>query len=205
MLAWSVALAAALAGVARAEDPAPAAAAELRAQLDAAHQSIAAGDADGAVGAFAQIAAFYRRGGDEASAAAADFEAARLLFAQQRFEDAFALLDRSEGHEIASARLAQRQHIRAFVLERKGDTAGARRSIAAVSRRVTREDWNRHLADDAERLGVPFGWPTPRRRTLNVILVFEWGALVALVLVVYRRAARRDAGGATAREEGARV
>jgi hypothetical protein len=34
-------------------------------------------------------------------------------------DDAFALLERSEGHEIASARLAQRQHIRAFVLERR--------------------------------------------------------------------------------------
>jgi tetratricopeptide (TPR) repeat protein len=181
------------AGNVQGAEPASIEEAELNAHLASAQQAMASGDRDGAVRAFDAIAAFYRRGGDQASAAAADLEAARLLFAQERFDDAFALLERSEGHEIASARLAQRQHIRAFVLERKGDVAGARRSIAAVSRRVTREDWNRHLADDAKRLGVGFGWPALERRWLTPILLLEWGALIALVLVVYRRAVRRDA------------
>jgi hypothetical protein len=174
-------------------EPASVEEAELKAHLATAQQAMASGDRDGAVRAFDAIAAFYRRGGDLASAAAADFEAARLLFDQERFDDAYALLERSEGHEIASARLAQRQHIRVFVLERKGDTAGARRSLAAVNRHVTREDWNRHLADDAKRLGVSFGWPALERRWLTPILLLEWGALIALVLVVYRRAVRRDA------------
>jgi hypothetical protein len=152
---------------------------------------------------FDAIAAFYRRGGDEASAAAADFEAARLLFANGRFDDAYALLDRSEGHEIASARLAQRQHMRALVLERRGDAAGARRAVTAVHRLVTREDWNRHLADDAKRLGVGFGWPRLERRWLTPILVVEWGALIALVVAIYRRAVRRE--GAAGANEGRRV
>ena len=177
--------------------------AELKAQLAAARQAIAAGDADGAVRTFDAIAMFYRRGGDEASAAAADFEAAKLLFAKERFDDARALLDRSEGHEIASARLAQRQHMRAFVLERQGDTTGARHAIGAVNRLVTREDWNRHLADDAKRLGVGYGWPRLERRWLAPILVVEWVALIALVIAIYRRAVRREAAGASS--EGRRV
>jgi hypothetical protein len=189
----------------RSAEPASIEEAELKAHLATAHQAMASGDHDGAVRAFDEIATFYRRGGDQASAAAADFEAARLLFAQERFDDAYALLERSEGHEIASSRLAQRQHIRAFVLERKGDAAGARRSVATVNRQVTREDWNRHLADDAKRLGVRYGWPALDRRWLGPILVLEWGAVIALVIVVYRRAVRREAGRAKAGEEGGRV
>lgn len=206
MLVTIAALAAALvAGDARGAEPASIEEAELKAHLATAHQAMASGDRDGAVRAFDAIATFYRRGGDQASAAAADFEAARLLFAQDRFDDAYALLERSEGHEITSARLAQRQHIRVFVLERKGDAAGARRSLAAVNRQVTREDWNRHLADDAQRLGVGYGWPALDRRWLGPILVLEWGAVIALVIVVYRRAVRRGASADKAGEEGARV
>jgi len=204
MLASTVALAATLVACpAGADETANDAEAELRSHLVAAEQAIAAGDADGAVRAYDAVAAFYRRGGDDASAAAADFEAARLLFARERFDDAFALLDRSEGHEGTSARLAQRQHMRAFVLERRGDPAGARRAIASVNRKVTREDWNRHLADDASRLGVGYGWPRLGRRWLNALLVVEWGALAALVIVVYRRAVRR--GRADGVDEGRRV
>ena len=189
-LATILALTAALgAGIGRAE-PTSGAEAELNAHVATARQALASGDRDSAIHAFDRIATFYRGGGDEASAAAADFEAARLLFEQQRFDDAYALLERSEGHEIASARLAQRQHMRAFVLERRGDAAGARRSIARVNRHVTREDWNRHLADDAKRLGVGYGWPALERRWLAPILVLEWGALVALVIALYRRAGR---------------
>jgi len=179
-------------------DSGTSAAAELDIHVTTVQRAIASGDRDGAVRAFDAIATFYRRGGDMASAAAADLEAARLLFAHERYDDAFALLERSEGHEIASAGLAQRQHMRAFVLERNGDAAGAHRSLAAVNRRVTREDWNRHLADDAKRLGVGYGWPALERRWLTPILVLEWSALIALVLVFYRRAVRREAGAANA-------
>jgi hypothetical protein len=189
--------------VAFAAEPPSAEEAELKAQLAAARQAIAAGDADGAVRTFDAIAAFYRRGGDEASAAAADFEAARLLFASERYDEAWPLLARSEGHEIASARLAQGQHMRVVVLERRGDAAGARQAIAAVNRHVTREDWNRHLAEDAKRLGVGYGWPPLERRWLAPILVVEWVALIALVIAIYRRAVRRE--GAAGASEGRRV
>jgi len=196
-LAAVVALAA---GAAHSAIPPSAAESELDANVASAQRAIASGDPDAAVRAFDAIAAFYRRGGDMVSVAAADLEAARILFAHERYDDALALLERSEVHEIASARLAQRQHMRAFMLERQGDAAGAQRSLAAVNRRVTREDWNRFLADDAKRLGVGYGWPVLERRWLAPILVFEWGALVALVLVFYRRAVRRDVGAVKAGE-----
>jgi hypothetical protein len=47
---------------------------------------------------------------------------------------------------------------------------------------------------------VGFGWPALERRWLTPILVLEWGALIALALVVYRRAVRRDAVAAKAGE-----
>jgi hypothetical protein len=78
-------------------DSATSAAAELDIHVTTVQRAIASGDRDGAVRAFDAIATFYRRGGDMASAAAADLEAARLLFAQERYDDAFALLERSEG------------------------------------------------------------------------------------------------------------
>ena len=62
-----------VAGGARGDDAALQAKAALDAQLAIARQAMAASDRDGAVAAFDAIAAFYRRGGDEASAAAADF------------------------------------------------------------------------------------------------------------------------------------
>lgn len=183
------------AGSARGDDEATQAKAALDAHVATARQAVAANDRDGAVAAFDAIASFYRRGGDEASAAAADFESARLLFGADRFEEAWSRLERSEGHEIASDRLAQGQHMRAAMLERRGDAAGARDAIAKVNRYVTREDWNRYLAGDAKRLGVGYGWPALDRGLLGPIVALEWAALVALVLVVYRRAVRRERGG----------
>ena len=109
-------------------------------------------------------------------------------------------LAQSEGDEIESARLAQRVHLRVAALERRGDVATARASLAAVNRTVTREDWNRHLGDDAQRLDVAYGWPKLRRSRLVPLLVLEWGALAALVVFAYRRGARRASEGRPARE-----
>ena len=81
------------------------------------------------------------------------------MFAHERYDDAFALLERSEATRSRARGLPSASTCARSVLERKGDTAGARRSLAAVNRRVTREDWNRYLADDAKRLGVGYGWP----------------------------------------------
>ena len=171
---------------------------ELDVRLARARQAVAAGDTRRAVDEFQGIAVFYRRGGDRRSAAVADLEAARGLAQLGSWDEAFATLAVSEGDELDSARLAQRQRIRAIVLERRGDVAGARDAIASVRRQVTREDWKRHLADDAKRLGVAYGWPALERGVLGPILVVEWIALIALVVILYRRgsrgAAREGAG-----------
>jgi hypothetical protein len=168
---------------------------ELKARLALAEHALSTGNARGAIQEYHAIAAFYRRGGDKASAAAADFEAARTLVTLGLWDDAFATLAQSEGDEIDSARLAQRLDIRVVVLERNGDVPAARAALRAVNRIVTREDWNRHLGDHARRLDVAYGWPTLDRRTLRPILILEWGALAALVVFAYRRGARREPEG----------
>jgi len=168
---------------------------ELKARLALARHALANGNARGAVQEYHAIAAFYRRGGDKASAAAADFEAARTLVTLGLWDDAFATLAQSEGDEIDSARLAQRLDSRVVVLERNGDAPAARAALRAVNRVVTREDWNRHLGEHARRLDVPYGWPKLDRRTLAPILVLEWGALAALVYFTYRRGSRHARGG----------
>ena len=188
-LGWTLALAACV-QVALATTPDhDQAKAELDRRVALARDALNAGDARGAVNAFHDIATFYRGGGDRRSAAVADLEAARLLVGLGSWDEAFATLAPSEGDEVESAGLAQRQHIRAVVLERRGDAAGARDAIVSVRRVVTREDWHRHLADDAKRLGVSYGWPALDRGTLGPILVLEWIALGALVVILYRRGA----------------
>ena len=174
---------------------------ELDGRLARVRAALATGDVPGAIDAFRAVAAFYRTGGDRRSAAAADLEAAYLLSQLGSWDDAFATLAPSDADEVESPRLARRQHIRVVVLERRGETAAARDAIVAVRRAVTREDWHRHLAGDAKRLGVAYGWPALERRTLAPILLVEWGALIALVVVLYRRGGRGAAapGGADGR------
>ncbi|MEO8485939.1 MAG: hypothetical protein ABI585_06320 [Betaproteobacteria bacterium] len=168
--------------------------AELTARLDLASRAIAEGRSRDAIAQFRALAAFYRRGGDIASAAAADLEVARLLVSLGRFDDAFAALAPSEGHEHESPRLAQRTGIRVAAFERTGDTPGARTALAAVNRNVARGDWEKFLASDAQRLGVAYGWPTPDARTIALILAAEWIGVGALVAFLVRRSGKRTRG-----------
>jgi hypothetical protein len=164
---------------------------ELERRLARARHASDGGDTQQAIDAFHSLASFYRRGGDRRSAAVADLEAAQRLAQLGRWDEAFVALGPSDEDEPESARLARRRHIRAIALERRGDARGAREVVASARRAVTQEDWQRHLAEDARRLGVAYRWPPLDADVLAPLVVLEWGALAALVVVLYRRGARR--------------
>lgn len=144
---------------------------EVVLRLEQAKAAVAAGDPAAAAGAYRDLAALYRRGGDRVSAAAADVEAARALIDLGRYDEADRVLATSSDDDGDAIGHAKRSHLRVIALERRGDRDGARAVLAQAGRSLSDTTWDRELGDDAHRLGV-----APRTRLWGGI---TW-ALVAI-------------------------
>jgi hypothetical protein len=162
--------------------------AELLARLAQAIRALEAGDERAAIGQFRALATFYRRGGDHASAAAAELQAARLFVSTESYDEALATLARTEGEDPADARAGEREHVRVVALERKGDVRSARARLIAARRAYPPGLWDTYLADDAQRLGVASDRPLSAGGLAGLILAFEWLGLAALAAGAWLRA-----------------
>ena len=123
-------------------------------RLEQAKAAVAAGNPAAAAGAYLELAALYRHGGDRVSAAAADLEAARALVDLDRYDEADRVLAASGDDDHDASAAAQRIHLRVVALERQGRHGEARAVLAQASRSLPDAAWNRELGDDAHRLGV---------------------------------------------------
>lgn len=160
---------------------------ELLARLAQAIRALEAGDERAAISQFRALATFYRRGGDHASAAAAELQAARLLVSMGRYDDALATLAVREGDEPVDARAGEREHVRVVALEGRGDFRAARARLIAARRAYPAGLWDAHLAGDAERLGVASDRLLSMRAFTGLVLAFEWVGLIALAAVAWLR------------------
>lgn len=169
--------------------------AELLARLAQAILALERRDERAAIAQFRALATFYRRGGDQASAAEAELHAARLLVSIGRFDEALAMLAALDDGAAGDARGAAREHLRVVALERKGEVRAARARLLAAMRAYKPALWDGDLAADAERLGVATAGPISPRALAGLILAAEWIGLFAFAAVAWLRASPAERRG----------
>ncbi len=128
-------------------------AAVARHQLGFAHSAL--GEHDIALRYFEQNLALHQRRGDLMSSANYLQYAGQLYIETGNLDKAKKYLDQARQYLLSNPqRLAEVEHLRVVAHERLGNIDEAKAILTEARKVVDDETWNRHLADDAERLGI---------------------------------------------------
>lgn len=139
----------------------PSNAAVIRHQLGFAYWAL--GDYPNAIRYFEQNMTFHEQRGDHVSAANYFQYTGHIFLEMGDLEMAAPRLERARDYLSRDlARLAEVDHLRIALQERRGNLDEAKTILETAHATVDDESWRRHLAQDAERLGVAAKYNTAR-------------------------------------------
>lgn len=157
-------------------------AAIARHQLGFAHSAL--GEHDKALHYFEQNLALHQRRGDLMSSANYLQYAGRLYIETGNLDKAKDYLDQARQHLLSNPqRLAEVEHLRVDAHERLGNVDEAKAILTEARALVDDDAWNRHLAQDAERLGIA-GERTATRDPMTARTFAMLGVLATFTVVL---------------------